>query len=394
VVRNRYELLSVLGIGPYGPVYAALDRESVSPVALKTYRGQAGDRFGPLMRLWKASPLLRAVTSPRCATVHAVILENNDAFVVRDAIQTSSISDLLASEELSLAALKGIAEGVVGALADAWQFGLLHGNLDADNIFQREDGSIVVTDFAIAHALGATGSSATSARRAHVPPELGSGGRIDMRSDMYSLGVLLQTGLRHLTFDKMENPRQMWQADPSSFEAGRAIPGEWMEFVQRLVAAEPSDRFSSYGDLAASVATLPIPDLGASPADIRGAIETAISEGAGERGADVPETTTCISTTAAIPPIDAGQHAPKTPPPQLDSDPGSLKCPVCESDEFTLLRIPSARRFVRLVRGTRFQLSCDGCSHVIQVDEKQFATYNPYSAFERLQRRQEMQDRS
>ena len=324
------------------------------------------------MRLWQAAPALRALATDGCVGVRAVILEGNDAYIVRELLDVPSIAGTLGAETLTLAALRDIVLGVVAALGGALALGVTHGNLVPENIFQREDNSFAVTDFGLSRAL-----LPLSTPRGTDPEAL--------KADLQAVAALLRRGLTTVSAA---------QSMTVNAESGPGPLVAWDALLDRL-RASGAGALLSYAAVHAAVAALPVPALPSSTVEGEDASHrTEVGESIAS--AETPPMPAVRSAAPEISPVSTDGRASRQRRAHIRAcrrrEPCSrcgvqvLTCSACGSDELTLVRTVSSGRVRRAVRGARFDLQCDHCLHVMRVGEKVLQTYNPFVAFERLQR--------
>ncbi|MCE9555796.1 MAG: protein kinase [Planctomycetes bacterium] len=206
IVRER------LGGGAFGEVFRAYDPQRCQEVAVKRLK---------LDRLYDVSQRRRILASARVeleaasrvrhpGVVRVLALGTEPdgvAYVVQEFVPGRSLRALMPQDATSDPGmvLKQLQQ-IAGALSALHEAGVIHRDLKPENILVREDGSLVLVDFGIAHV---TGSRVTDADHiagtvAYMAPEQAAGKRLDGRADLYALGVI---GYEWLTGTRPLRPR-------------------------------------------------------------------------------------------------------------------------------------------------------------------------------------------
>jgi tetratricopeptide (TPR) repeat protein len=189
---GRYEILRELGRGGFGVVYAARDRELGREVAIKTVRpGRALSAEGGAAWLREEAEAIASLSHPGIVAVYDVGQADGAPFVVMELLRGETLEERLARRSpLGRDEGLGIAREVAEALAYAHARGVVHRDLKPANVFLCEDGRAKLLDFGLAHVFGhrARRSGGTPA---YLAPERWRGEPEDVRTDLFSLGVLV-----------------------------------------------------------------------------------------------------------------------------------------------------------------------------------------------------------
>jgi len=196
---GRFEISSVLGQGAMGVVYLAHDPDIDRPVAIKTIhpeaaRGESGAEIEA--RFLKEAKLAGRLQHPSIVTVFDVGRDKDLYFIAMEYVDGKPLTRYLGGEELSLAAKVAIIRQAAEALAHAHERDVVHRDVKPGNILIGKDGRVKVTDFGIGKFTSATTSDMTRTGQmigspAYMSPEQIRGEKIDGRSDLFSLGVVL-----------------------------------------------------------------------------------------------------------------------------------------------------------------------------------------------------------
>jgi serine/threonine protein kinase len=207
VLRGRYVIQNVLGLGGTGTVFEAIDRyrldlpDSGQRVAVKVLHADTAGKSEVLTDLRREFQLLQSLSHPNIVRAHEYDRDGDIAFFTMEYLSGLSLESVLsAHREAVLERLHAliIVRDVAAALEHAHSRGVVHGDLNPGNIFITNDGEIRVLDFGAAHTPGQSPSITESAwdATAYAMPRYAScqlldGERADVRDDTYSLACVL-----------------------------------------------------------------------------------------------------------------------------------------------------------------------------------------------------------
>ncbi|GGT79568.1 MULTISPECIES: serine/threonine-protein kinase [Streptomyces] len=206
LVQGRYRLHDVIGRGGMGEVWRATDESLGRRVAVKCLKPlgpQQDPNFMKVLReRFRREARVAASLQHRGVTVvHDFGESDGVLFLVMELLEGHNLSQLLDENKqhpLPVQDVVDIAEQVADALAYTHRQGIVHRDLKPANIMRLGDGAVKICDFGIAR-LGAdigftsrlTGTGIAMGTPHYMSPEQISGGEIDHRSDLYSLGCVL-----------------------------------------------------------------------------------------------------------------------------------------------------------------------------------------------------------
>ncbi len=206
-VIAHYRIESLIGVGGMGEVYLARDERLGRKVALKFLPERLTADETQLSRFKTEARSASALNHPNILTVYEIGAEGNRQFIATEFIEGMTLRLSLARGRMNLHNALEIAVQVASALAAAHEAGVVHRDIKPENIMLRPDGYVKVLDFGIAklteqrltsddHAVETTEGLQTrpglvlgTAR--YMSPEQARGQKVNARSDIWSLGVVL-----------------------------------------------------------------------------------------------------------------------------------------------------------------------------------------------------------
>ena len=262
IVKERYEILEILGEGGMAFVYKARDTQLERFVAIKTLKPNYVNQETFVDRFKREAKTAANLNHPNIVQIFDWGIEGEPYFVM-EYIEGNTLTSIIAKNRtISLGDILFIGAQVSSGLHAAHQKGLVHRDIKPGNIMITPDGKVKVTDFGIVSLqneesdITKTGSILGTA--SYISPEQAQGKPVYIESDLYSLGTVLyelitgkppftgdspiSTATKHLT-DKPEKP--------SSFR--RDLPKGVESSVLKLLEKATYDRFKSAEDLRATL---------------------------------------------------------------------------------------------------------------------------------------------
>ncbi|MFF9912566.1 tetratricopeptide repeat protein [Streptomyces sp. NPDC013457] len=206
LIQGRYRLHDVIGRGGMGEVWRATDESLGRRVAVKCLKPLGPQRDPAFMtvlreRFRREARVAASLQHRGVTVVHDFGEYDGVLFLVMELLEGHNLSQLLEENKqhpLPVHDVVDIAEQVAEALAYTHRQGIVHRDLKPANIMRLGDGAVKICDFGIAR-LGAdigftsklTGTGIAMGTPHYMSPEQISGGEIDHRSDLYSLGCVL-----------------------------------------------------------------------------------------------------------------------------------------------------------------------------------------------------------
>ena len=262
IVKERYEILEILGEGGMAFVYKARDTQLERFVAIKTLKPNYVNQETFVDRFKREAKTAANLNHPNIVQIFDWGIEEEPYFVM-EYIEGNTLTSIIAKNRtISLSDILFIGAQVSSGLHAAHQKGLVHRDIKPGNIMITPDRKVKVTDFGIVSLqneesdITKTGSILGTA--SYISPEQAQGKPVSIESDLYSLGTVLyeliagkapfsgdspiSTATKHLT----EKPEK-----PSVFR--RDLPKGVESAILKLLEKATYDRFKSAEDLRATL---------------------------------------------------------------------------------------------------------------------------------------------
>ncbi len=257
---GRYEIESFLGRGGMGSVYRVRDTESDAKLALKVLHAAADDPGGS-ERFRREIGVLAKIHHPSIPAIAGSGLLNDEMYFVAEFVDGHNLRRIVrehgpfAPDEAAR-----VCAAVADGLDAAHCHGVIHRDVKPHNVMIATDGSVRLLDFGVARGVGIDMKTITATGMVvgtpeYMSPEQFEGHRVDGRSDIYSLGVVLfelLTGRRPFQADTpmalaLAHTREP-APPPRSIRSD--VPAWLNRVVLKCLEKNPADRFASAADLA------------------------------------------------------------------------------------------------------------------------------------------------
>jgi serine/threonine-protein kinase len=192
---SHYEVVEEVGRGGMGVVYKARDTRLGRTVALKLLPVHlSGDKEAKARFLQEGRTASVLDHSSICTVYDVGETEDGQLFMAMAFVEGQSLSDLIAERPLDLARALDVAVAVGEGLEHSHKSGVVHRDMKPGNVMISESGDVKILDFGLARLQGAsllTASGTTLGTAAYMSPEQAQGQKVDQRTDIWALGVML-----------------------------------------------------------------------------------------------------------------------------------------------------------------------------------------------------------
>jgi eukaryotic-like serine/threonine-protein kinase len=259
---GRYQIIAKLGEGAMATVYKAFDPSIGRQLVIKFLHADLCVDAEYRNRFLREAKAAGALSHANIVTVFDVGEIEGRPYIAMEIVEGGPLSDQLnKGEGLPLRDVARIGVQVANALDFAHSRGIFHRDIKPSNLLMLKDNTTVkVADFGIAHMAGQEAGDRTRIGAVigtphYMSPEQAMGAKIDGRSDLFSLGVVLYqllTGARPFEADSMVSlAHRIAREDPRSIDELRQdVPPALRRIVERCLRKQPDKRFQTGREVA------------------------------------------------------------------------------------------------------------------------------------------------
>ncbi|MBR7122101.1 MAG: Stk1 family PASTA domain-containing Ser/Thr kinase [Oscillospiraceae bacterium] len=253
LLDNRYEILEVLGTGGMAVVYKARCHRLNRFVAIKILKDDYLEDEEFRRRFHSESQAVAMLSHPNIVSVYDVSTSIMADYIVMELIDGITLKQYMEKKGvLNWKETLHFAIQIAKALEHAHSRGIVHRDIKPHNIMVLKNGSVKVTDFGIARMMskGNTLTKEALGSVHYISPEQAKGGRVDNRSDIYSLGVVMYEMMSGRPPYDGESPVSVaiqhingGAVMPSTLNPN--IPGGLEQIIMHAMAREPAERYNT-----------------------------------------------------------------------------------------------------------------------------------------------------
>ncbi|HRV96932.1 MAG TPA: protein kinase, partial [Anaerolineae bacterium] len=264
VLGNRYRILREIGAGGMAKVYLAEDISGNELVAVKVLYPQFSQDISFIQRFNREAKLASTLTDSHIVRVLDYGADRDLQYLVMEYVEGKDLNSALKENgpfewQYALEILDQLAT----ALEHAHVHGVVHRDIKPQNLMLNDSGLLKILDFGIARipTLPSLTQSGFIGSPYYASPEQAMGEEVDIRSDIYSAGIVLYEILSgHIPFDA-KSPwsiiSQHITSEPPPIELpDREIPQNVEDLLKRMLAKRPDERFQSPSELRESIAAV------------------------------------------------------------------------------------------------------------------------------------------
>ena len=245
---GRYRVLSRVAGGGMGVVYEAIDERLGRTVALKFLHPRFASDDTAAERFRAEARTVAALEHPNVCTVHEIgETDDGHLYLAMPRYAGETLQQRIARGPLPIAEAVTIAAQIARGLAKAHDRGIVHRDVKPSNVFITDDGVVKILDFGIAKLLDGTATAPTAPRGTvgYMSPEQLRAERVDPRTDLWSLGVVLYemlTGTRPFDAgDPAATMARIEHGEPAAPSARRRDVPAALDAVVRRALARPRE---------------------------------------------------------------------------------------------------------------------------------------------------------
>jgi serine/threonine protein kinase len=258
---GHYQIIKVLGFGGVGTVFEAIDTQINRKVALKVLNRKWAKDDVAKARFLREARLSAMIKSPHVAMIHSVGEENGVPYLAMELLIGFSLEQLRQQSNLTMPQILRLAREMSKGLAAAHAQNLIHRDIKPANIWletvpdpsggDKQFYRVKILDFGLARLEeqtdGLTRFGVVLGTPSYMSPEQINGSRIDPRSDLFSLGIVLyQLCTGTLPFQG-KSVGEIWdsiaQLQPAlAKEINSEVPAKFSQLIDRLLSKAPQHR--------------------------------------------------------------------------------------------------------------------------------------------------------
>ena len=255
---GRYQIIEELGRGGMGRVYKAVDSKIQEKIALKLIKPEIASDKKTIERFGNELKFSRKISHRNVCRMYDLGEDQGSHYITMEYVAGEDLKSMLRMMgRMSPAQTVSIGKQICEGLTEAHRLGIIHRDLKPNNIMIDREGSARIMDFGISRSLktrGMTGTGIMIGTPEYMSPEQSEAKEVDLRSDIYSLGVIfyemvtgelpfqgdtpLSVAMKH----KGEMPR-----DPREINA--QIPEDLSGIILKCLAKEKNDRYQSAAEI-------------------------------------------------------------------------------------------------------------------------------------------------
>ena len=253
-----YRIVSQIGKGGMATVFKAYQASLDRYVAVKVmppYYAEQDDTF--LKRFRQEAKAIASLRHPNILIVIDYGEEKGTTYIVMEFVEAGTLTELMGNP-MAPDQMLGLTNQVAGALNYAHEQGVIHRDIKPSNILLAKPDWPLLTDFGLAKIVGGsqlTQSGTVAGTPAYMSPEQGRGEKVDLRSDIYSLGIVLYEMATGVVPFHAETPmavvvKHIIDPLPLPRTKNPELPEEIERVILKSLSKDPGDRFQDVDEMA------------------------------------------------------------------------------------------------------------------------------------------------
>ncbi len=264
IINDRYQIIKTLGEGGMANVYLAHDNILDRNVAVKVLRGDLANDEKFVRRFQREALSASSLSHPNIVEMYDVGEDDGQYYIVMEYVDGKTLKQVLKQRgHLSITEVVDIMLQLTDGLAHAHDAYIIHRDIKPQNIMILSNGLIKITDFGVATALNSTQLTQTNSVMGtvhYLPPEQANGKGSTVRSDIYSMGIMMYELLTGLVPYKGESAveialKHLREPLPSVRKVDSTIPQSIENVIIRATAKNPKNRYTDAREMHEDIKT-------------------------------------------------------------------------------------------------------------------------------------------
>ena len=252
-INDRYQIIKTLGEGGMANVYLEHDTILDRNVAVKVLRGDLANDEKFVRRFQREALSASSLSHPNIVEMYDVGEDDGQYYIVMEYVDGKTLKQVLKSRgHLSITEVVDIMLQLTDGMAHAHDAYIIHRDIKPQNIMILSNGMIKITDFGVATALNSTQLTQTNSVMGtvhYLPPEQAQGKGSTIKSDIYSMGIMMYELLTGLVPYKGDNAveialKHLKEPLPSVRKSNPSIPQSIENVIIKATAKNPKNRYA------------------------------------------------------------------------------------------------------------------------------------------------------
>ena len=253
-LSGKYELIKKLGQGGMASVYLAREKDLAREVAIKVLPKAFLHDKNFIDRFKREARIAANLEHPNIISIFQINIEEELCYIVMSFVKGMNLAEEISRRgTLTSDLIVKWGMEICSALSYAHKNGVIHRDLKPENVMINQNNRIVVMDFGIARAvqdISLTQTGTVIGSPLYMSPELAKGEKIDARSDIYSIGIILyQMATATLPFQASGAPSLMYMhvhepPDPPDVR-NSDVPAWLRDIILKCLEKNPDDRYQT-----------------------------------------------------------------------------------------------------------------------------------------------------
>jgi serine/threonine protein kinase len=262
IIKGKYKIYDEVGSGGFATVYLGRNMETNEIVAIKILGERYTHDFQYIERFRREAGLAERLRHPNVVRVLDHGIEDHIHFLVMEFVEGLTLDKILMRKgRLPVEDVISYMEQACAGLQAAYRAGIVHRDIKPTNLMITPEGTVKIMDFGIARVEAMTGLTQSGefiGTPRYMAPESATGLGVDIRSDIYALGLVMYEMLAGEPAFEAETPlavlHMQVEAQPRRLRQTRPDVPPWLEaIVMRALAKDPAKRFQNPAEMLAAL---------------------------------------------------------------------------------------------------------------------------------------------